>query len=185
MLYRAIDLAKREGKKVPVNFQVYPELKDKFENLCKQNKVTVTGLLTALMESAIEESQGIYFNIDVKSFMNINQRILEIEKELSSAYHWEGDDYVLNYEYENNHKFIQRLESLRNEKLRLEQIITINQNGGVNDESIIELKNTIQNMNKLINDNVDESDVGFNPLVVKKAAERKLNILAGINPDEE
>jgi len=54
-----------------------------------------------------------------------------------------------------------------------------------NIDSVTSLQNTIMTMNELIDNNVDESDVGFNPLVVKKAAERKLSVLAGMSPDEE
>ena len=60
-----------------------------------------------------------------------------------------------------------------------------NLKGEQNVETISSLQSTIMTMNELIENNVDESDVGFNPIVVKKAVERKLNILAGINPDEE
>lgn len=54
-----------------------------------------------------------------------------------------------------------------------------------NVDTVSSLQSTLMTMNELIENNVDESDVGFNPIVVKKATERKLNILAGINPDEE
>lgn len=185
MLFRALDLAKKEGsKKVPVNFQVYPELKEEFENLCRINNVSITAMLTALMESSIEEAKGIYFNLDVNALMQINQRIKEIEEELNSKHHWEGDEFVLNYEYDNDEKVKAMLISLENEKMRLERIITTNQNGGVNNESISELQSTIMNMNKLIDNNVDESDVGFDPVIVKQAAENRLRNIAGIPPED-
>lgn len=57
--------------------------------------------------------------------------------------------------------------------------------GEQNVDTISSLQSTLRTMHELIENNVDESDVGFNPIVLKKAVERKLNILAGINPDEE
>jgi len=92
MLFRALDLAKKEGsKKVPVNFQVYPELKEEFEILCKKNNISITAMLTALMQTAIEEAKGIYFHLDVDALMQINQRILEIDKEIDSMCYVEND----------------------------------------------------------------------------------------------
>lgn len=178
MLFRAISLAKKEGKKVPVNFQVYPELKESFETLCKKNNVSVTGMLTALMEASIEESKGIYFNLDVKSLMQMNQRILEIEKELNGKYHWEGDNYVLNYEIDNNFQEQARIVSLENEKKRLEDIMLVNKQGSLHLNNIEELQNTITSMNELIEKNVGELEIGFDPQLIKDAAVSKLKEIA-------
>ena len=57
--------------------------------------------------------------------------------------------------------------------------------GGQNVDTISSLQSTLMTMNELIENNVGELEIGFNPIVVKKATERKLNMLAGINPDEE
>ena len=185
MLFRALDLAKKEGsKKVPVNFQVYPELKEEFEKLCKTNNVSITAMLTALMESSIEEAKGIYFNLDVNALMQINQRILEIENELDSMFYTEGEIECFNEKYKSHELAIKKSISLENEKERLEQVVKTNQNGGNNDESISELQSTIMNMNELIDAGVDESDVGFNPFTVKRAAKRKLENIAGIEPED-
>lgn len=180
MLFRAISLAKKEGsKKVPINFQVYPELKDLFESLCKKNNVSVTSMLTALMETAIEEAKGVYFNLDVNALMQINQRILEIEKELDSKYHWEGDEYVLNYEYDNDQQGIAHIMSLEGEKKRLLDVVETNKKGSLYENNIDELKNTIISMNELINKNVGEFEVGFDPILIKLAAENRLREIAG------
>lgn len=180
MLFRAISLAKKEGsKKVPINFQVYPELKDSFESLCRQNNVSVTSMLTALMETAIEEAKGIYFNLDVNALMQINQRIKEIEEELDSKHHWEGDEYVLNYEIEHNQKERAYIISLENEKTRLLDVIKTNKQGGLKENNINELKDTIVSMNELIAKNMGEFDVGFDPILIKLAAEHRLKELAG------
>ncbi len=184
MLFRALDLAKKEGsKKVPVNFQVYPELKEEFETLCKTNNVSITAMLTALMQSSIEEAKGIYFNLDVNALMKVNQRILEIEKQISSMCYVVDDVWDMQDKYNNEHGR-ELLSSLENEKARLERIVSTNQNGGINNESISELQNTIYNMHELIEKGVDEFDVGFNPATVKQAAENKLRNIAGIEPDE-
>lgn len=83
MLYRVLDKAKKEGgKKIPINFQVPSELKERFEELCKKNEVSITSMLTGLMETAIEEAQGIYFELDAQSLLAINNQIKEIENEL-------------------------------------------------------------------------------------------------------
>lgn len=180
MLFRAISLAKKEGsKKVPINFQVYPELKDAFESLCRQNNVSLTSMLTALMETAIEEAKGIYFNLDVNALMQINQRILEIEKEIESKYHWEGDEYVLNDELQFDQKERAYIISLENEKSRLLDVIKINKQGGLRENNINELKDTIISMNELIEKNVGEFEVGFDPILIKLAAENRLKELAG------
>lgn len=183
MLFRALDLAKKEGsKKVPVNFQVYPELKEEFEKLCKTNNVSITAMLTALMEASIEEAQGIYFHLDVNTLMQINQRILEIEKQIKSMCYVVDDVWDMHDEY-NNEYGRQLLDSLENEKVRLERILKTNQNGGTNDESISQLQSTIMNMHNLIEKGVDETDVGFDPAIVKQAAENKLRNIAGIEPE--
>jgi hypothetical protein len=180
MLFRAISLAKKEGsKKVPINFQVYPELKDSFESLCKKNNVSVTSMLTALMETAIEEARGIYFNLDVNALMQINQRILEVERELDSKYHWEDDEYVLNDEYLTDQKERAYIMSLENEKARLLDVIKINKQGGFKENNIEELKDTIISMNELIEKNMTEFDVGFDPILIKLAAEHRLKEIAG------
>ncbi len=93
MLNRALDKAKKEGgKKVPINFQVPSDLKEQFENLCKKNEVSVTSMLTALMETALDEAKGIYYELDANSLLSINHRIIEIEKELDSVYRHYGLD---------------------------------------------------------------------------------------------
>lgn len=175
MLFRAISLAKKEGKKVPVNFQVYPELKESFETLCKKNNVSVTGMLTALMEASIEESKGIYFNLDVKSLMQMNQRILEIEKELN-----ENESLKENIDSENidNLKSRSYIVSLENEKSRLEDIMLVNKQGSLHLNNIEELQNTIVSMNDLIEKNVSELEVGFDPQLIKDAAVSKLKEIA-------
>lgn len=180
MLFRAISLAKKEGsKKVPINFQVYPELKDAFESLCRQNNVSLTSMLTALMETAIEEAKGIYFNLDVNALMQINQRILEIEKELASKYHWEGDEYVLNDELQFDQKERAYVMSLENEKSRLQDVIIINKQGSLYANNIEDLKDTIISMNELIAQNKTEFDVGFDPILIKLSAEKRLKEIAG------
>lgn len=60
-----------------------------------------------------------------------------------------------------------------------------NSKDDTNEDSLISLQKSITTMNELIEFGLDETDVGFNPYVVKQAAERKFKILAGINPDEE
>ena len=183
MLFRALDLAKKEGsKKVPVNFQVYPELKDEFEKLCKTNNVSITAMLTGLMEASLEEAKGIYFHLDVNTLMQINQRILEIEKEMSSMCNFEDGLWEMKEEFRDSFSE-EKYNSLESEKLRLERIVRTNQNGGVNDESISQLQSTILNMHDLIEKGVDETDVGFNPVLIKQAAENKLRNIAGIEPE--
>lgn len=87
MLSRALDKAKKEGgKKIPINFQVPGELKEQFDNLCKKNEVSVTSMLTGLMETALEEAQGIYYDLDANSLLSMNNRLMDIEKKLNSFY---------------------------------------------------------------------------------------------------
>lgn len=50
------------------------------------------------------------------------------------------------------------------------------------DESVNSLQDTIISMSQLIENNVDESDVGFDPMLIKSAAEAKLKTMIR-NPD--
>jgi len=117
MLKQALAKAKKENeKKVSINFQVPISLKEEFDNLCRNNTVSLTAMLNSLMEVAIDESK-----IDTTDTKN---------------------------------------------------------------ESISQLQSTIMSMHELIEKNVDESDVGFDPFTVKQAAENKLKKLAGIQPNK-
>jgi len=62
MLYNALQKAKKtEDKKVAMNIQVPSLLKEKFDELCKEEGVSVTALICSLMESAIEEKSDSSF----------------------------------------------------------------------------------------------------------------------------
>jgi len=118
MLTRALSKAKKEGgKKVPINFQVPIDLKEQFEELCKKNEVSLTSMLIGLMETAIEEAQGIYFNLDAAALLSINNRILKLEKMI-----FEIEDKGLEVEtdeiarmYESGKQELSRLYSIINE----------------------------------------------------------------------
>jgi len=87
MLSRALEKAKKEGgKKVPINFQVPSGLKSDFEDLCKKNEVSVTSMLTGLIETAIEEAQGIFYDIDAASMISMNNRINELNEIIDKFY---------------------------------------------------------------------------------------------------
>lgn len=59
MLYNALQKAKKtEDKKVAINIQVPSNLKEKFDELCKEEGVSITAFICALMEGAIEEKYG-------------------------------------------------------------------------------------------------------------------------------
>lgn len=56
MLYQALQKAKKgEDKKVAVNIQVPSALKEAFEELCKSEGVSMTALICALMETAVDQ----------------------------------------------------------------------------------------------------------------------------------
>ncbi len=60
MLQQALQKAKKEEeKKVSINFQVPYSLKEEFDNLCRDNKVSLTAMLNSLMEVALDESKGL------------------------------------------------------------------------------------------------------------------------------
>jgi len=87
MLNRALEKAKRDGgKKIPINFQVHTELKSDFENLCKEHSVSITSMLTGLMETAIEESKGIYYEINADSLLSTYHRIIELKTKIDDYY---------------------------------------------------------------------------------------------------
>jgi len=113
---KAISLAKgNDEERVGFNLKIPKTLKSEFEHFCKENDVSVTAMILALMRTVLDEE-------------------------------------------------------LKDSK---------------NENSIVELQKSIMEMNKLIDFGVDETDIGFNPYVVKMALERKFKILAGMNPDEE
>jgi len=78
MLKKALQKAKKEEeKKVSINFQVPLSLKEKFDNLCRENEVSLTALLNSLMQTAIEEDNIETYNIirgDIKSFDRISDK---------------------------------------------------------------------------------------------------------------
>ena len=115
MLNRALSKAKKEGgKKVPINFQVPSELKEQFENLCKRNEVSLTSMLNGLMETAMEEAEGIYFELDTEGLLSINNRILQLEKTI-----FDIEDNGLEVE---NDKISRIYESSKRELFRLYKI---------------------------------------------------------------
>jgi hypothetical protein len=87
MFTRALNKAKRDGKKkIPINFQVHQEIKSDFEKLCKDHNVSLTSMLTGLMETSLEESQGIYHDLDAQGMLSMHYRINELTKEVNSYY---------------------------------------------------------------------------------------------------
>ena len=120
MLNRALSKAKKEGgKKVPINFQVPGGIKEQFENLCKKNEVSITSMLTGLMETALEEAEGIYYELDSNSLLSLNNRLAEVEKEL--------DEFYKNYGFPFNRESVEdqdylRFNNLINEKDRINLI---------------------------------------------------------------
>ena len=84
MLERALMKAKRgEEKKVSINYQVPSSLKEDFDKLCKDNNVSVTAMLNSLMEVALEEHQGLAY--DLKSTSSLIQDLEKAEAELEAA----------------------------------------------------------------------------------------------------
>ena len=87
MLSVALAKAKKDGgKKVAINFQVPIETKEEFEKLCKLNGVSVTSMLNGLIETALDEAQGVYFELTPETLLSLNNRIKELEKELSEYF---------------------------------------------------------------------------------------------------
>ena len=124
MLHRAFSKAKREGgKKVSINFQVPVELKSEFDFLCKQEGVSITSMLVALIETLIEESKGIYYNLDANSLLMINNRIDEINKELSKFYWSEGGSLSFKDGISPDEEIY--IEELENERSRLLKIFNM------------------------------------------------------------
>ena len=109
MLNRALSKAKREGgKKVPINFQVPGELKEQFEELCKKNEVSITSMLTGLMETAIEEAQGIYYEVDASSLLALHNRMKEVNDKLEAFYQHYGFPFDL---FQQEQSFNQKIDT--------------------------------------------------------------------------
>jgi hypothetical protein len=83
MLYIALQKAKKgEDKKVAVNIQVPSTLKDAFEDLCKSEGVSMTALICALMETAVDEKSKHSF------YKNDSLELVELlEKEQENVYY--------------------------------------------------------------------------------------------------
>lgn len=92
MLKLALQKAKKEDeKKVSINFQVSSSLKEKFDNLCRENDVSLTAILNSLMETSIEEANEAKYSAirnDIKS-------IERIDKDLSADIVVERKDFLL------------------------------------------------------------------------------------------
>ncbi len=120
MLNRALSKAKKEGgKKVPINFQVPSDLKEQFENLCKKNEVSITSMLAGLMETVLEEAEGIYYELDSNSLLSMNNRLAEVEKELDKFYKNYG--FPFNRESVKDQDYL-KFNNLINEKDRINLI---------------------------------------------------------------
>jgi hypothetical protein len=119
MLRKALEKAKREGgKKVPINFQVPSDLKDEFDGMCKRQGVSITSMLTALMETAIDEAKGIYAELDAESLLGLNNRIKELKGEIFKFEEFNSGNYMDEYEE-------MKLHSMKDELSRLELIFEI------------------------------------------------------------
>ena len=128
MLHRAFSKAKKEGcKKVSINFQIPIDLKSEFDLLCKQEGVSVTSMLVALIETLIEESKGIYYNLDANSLLMINNRIDEINKELSKFYWTEGGSFTFRDGISPDEEiYIEKLECERSRLLKIFDMTNLN-----------------------------------------------------------
>jgi len=112
MLNKALKKAKREGDtKVSVTFQVNSELKKEFEKLCKDEGVSMTAMLAALMETAIEEKKNGDMYSSIASYLG--NQLSKMTHELSELEQFAHDpqDYhaIDNYKDE-----INRLRMMKN-----------------------------------------------------------------------
>lgn len=73
MLKKAIDLAKgNEEPKVGLSVQVPKSLKDDFENICKDNNVSMSSMLLSLIQVAVDEikeKEAIINNVENELFL--------------------------------------------------------------------------------------------------------------------
>ena len=87
MLYQALQKAKKgDDKKVAVNIQVPSTLKDAFEELCKSEGVSMTALMCALMETAIEEqTKNSFYKSDTLQLVDELDKIVDSLKGINDA----------------------------------------------------------------------------------------------------
>lgn len=87
MLYQALQKAKKgDDKKVAVNIQVPSALKDAFEELCKSEGVSMTALMCALMETAIEEqTKNSFYKNDTLQLVEELEKIMDYIKSVEDA----------------------------------------------------------------------------------------------------
>ena len=78
MLSKAIKLAKgTEEPKIGLSVQVPKSLKDEFENICKDNNVSMSSMLLSLIQVAIEESKE---NNEPNTVLDISNTLLELKR---------------------------------------------------------------------------------------------------------
>lgn len=76
MLRKAIELAKgNEEPKVGLSVQVPKSLKDEFENICKENNVSMSSMLLSLIQVAVDESKHSEPNV-----MKMNEELNKLKR---------------------------------------------------------------------------------------------------------
>lgn len=92
LLNRALSKAKRtDEEKVGLNIKVPIGLKNEFDELCKENGVSMTSMMLALIETVLDESKGHIQELDAEGLLNLHNQILKLEKEIDLYYTVETD----------------------------------------------------------------------------------------------
>lgn len=116
-VFRALDIAKgSEEKKVGFNLQIPSSLKEKVEQFCKHNGVSMTAMINGLMQSMMEEvERNPYYQ---ESTLQVSEKLENLS--------WKLADIEAQLEYDENGAFVntQKNHAFKNEVESLEIVIS-------------------------------------------------------------
>ena len=92
LLNKALKKAKRtDEEKVGLNIKVPIGLKNEFDEVCKNNGVSMTSMMLALIETVIDEDKGLIQDLDAEGLLALNNKIIQLQHEINDMCSWETD----------------------------------------------------------------------------------------------
>jgi len=108
LLNKALKKARRtDEEKVGLNIKVPIGLKNEFDEVCKNNGVSMTSMMLALIETVTDEAKGLIQDLDAEGLLALNNKIIELENEVNDMCSWEtnpttGKDNLIPVAYMDN-----------------------------------------------------------------------------------
>jgi len=92
LLNKALKKAKRtDEEKVGLNIKVPIGLKNEFDEVCKNNGVSMTTMMLALIETVVDEDKGLIQDLDAEGLLALNNKIIQLQHEINDMCSWETD----------------------------------------------------------------------------------------------